>query len=106
MLSSGTFPEIARWWRQRQKAAARGGAAPIDRNINNGAAQSTNPRTLLLSVTRCVRMCAGVLLWLTRECLRSLRGGVGITAMVVGHDAIRRKAIVEIVVCCSMFSPV
>lgn len=53
MTSCGTFPEIARWWRKRQRT----GRAVRESEAKDGDgvacnAKSTNPRTLLLSVSR------------------------------------------------------
>ena len=56
MASSGTFPELARWWRKQRRY----GCTHWPRNRDGGTAgwgttqkpPSTNPRTLLLSVTR------------------------------------------------------
>ncbi|CAM9460707.1 unnamed protein product [Ectocarpus fasciculatus] len=54
MISSGTFPEIARWWRRERNAAGRTPrAAPQGDDRGDGRMPlSTDPRTLLLRVTR------------------------------------------------------
>lgn len=53
MISSGTFPEIARWWRREKNAAGRTSQALQDDDRGDGGKPvSTDPRTLLLSVTR------------------------------------------------------
>lgn len=61
MASCGTFPELARWWRKKQRQGCTQWSRSGDGGFGGPTAmekpQSTNPRTLLLSVTRYVSFC-------------------------------------------------